>query len=226
MTRAKHILRRWIPAVCVLALAGCAVTKPQPYDYTAYKQHLPKSILVLPPTNTSPDIKAGTSFFAHATMPLAESGYYVIPVSLVQETLRENGVPTADEAHALPAKKLQEIFGADAVLYITVTDYGAKFKLLDSVTVVDAKARLVDLASGQMLWDGTARFQDNGSRNNQGGALAMLVSAVIKQIANDVSENAHKVAGMTSTMLLSAGRDRGMLWGPRSPNFGTVEIAP
>ncbi|MFW2029674.1 hypothetical protein [Acinetobacter baumannii] len=34
-----------------LAFTGCAVTAPPNIDMTAYKAHLPKSILVLPPVN-------------------------------------------------------------------------------------------------------------------------------------------------------------------------------
>ena len=42
--------------VFALVLTGCA--KPVPYDYSSFKQSKPRSILVLPPVNHSPDVKA------------------------------------------------------------------------------------------------------------------------------------------------------------------------
>ena len=75
-------------------LGGCA-TKAPSYDYAAFLRAKPASLLVMPPLNESPDIKASPSVWAQATRPLAEAGYYVLPVTLVDETFRQNGVSTA-----------------------------------------------------------------------------------------------------------------------------------
>ena len=81
---------------------------------------------------------------SQATVPLAESGYYVLPVALVEETFRQNGLTVPADIHAVPVAKLREIFGADAALYVTVTEYGSKYQVISSVTRVAANARLVD----------------------------------------------------------------------------------
>ena len=54
----------------------------------------PSTHLVLLPVNESPDLKATPSVWSHATRPLAEAGYYVLPVTLVDETLAQNGIQT------------------------------------------------------------------------------------------------------------------------------------
>ena len=95
-----------------LLLAGCA-SQQAAYDYTAFRESHPTSILVLPPVNHSPDVKAGNSLLSQSTMPLAESGYYVFPVSLTNETFRQNGMTVAEDIHSLPISKLHQIFGAD-----------------------------------------------------------------------------------------------------------------
>jgi hypothetical protein len=138
-------------APLVLAV-GCAGTKQAPYDYTAFKAAKPRSILVLPPVNNSPEVNAGNSVYAQVTYPLAEAGYYVLPVALVNETFKQNGMTTSADIHALPTTKLQEIFGADAGMYITITKYGASYTVVDSVVVVAAEAKLVDLKTGTVLW--------------------------------------------------------------------------
>ena len=43
----------------------------------------------------------------------------------------------------------------------------------------------------------------------------------VKQVLNNVTEAGHKVAGVTSTRLLSAGHPGSILFGPRSPRYET-----
>ena len=86
-------------ALLALALlGGCAA--PKTIDYTAYKQARPKSILVLPPINESPEVQASYSMVSQVTYPLAEAGYYVLPIALVDETFRQNGLTTANDIQA------------------------------------------------------------------------------------------------------------------------------
>lgn len=204
----------------LLALLGGCVTPPPPYDYTAFKQSKPASILVMPPVNTSPDIKAGYSMLSHVTLPLAEAGYYVLPVAVVDETFKQNGVMSADEAQAIPTAKLHEIFGADSALYLEVTEYGSSYKVITSEVAVTAKAKLVDLRDGRLLWEGAARASSAENQNNNGGGLiGMLITAAVEQVMNSLTDRGHEIAGITSARLLAGGRANGMLLGPRSPRY-------
>ena len=171
---------------------------------------------MLPPLNQTPEVRASYSMLAQVTQPLSESGYYVFPVSLVDETLKENGVSEASDAHQLPAAKLREIFGADAALYITMTQYGTVFRVLDSATTVTAEAKLVDLKTGSTLWAGKASASTAEQQNQQQGGLAvLLIAAVVKQIIGSVTDQSLPMAGVTSQRLLRAGRVDGLLYGPR-----------
>lgn len=214
-------LTQLLVSVCVLALlTGCAERKT--IDYTAYKQSRPKSILILPPLNESPDVKATYSMLSQVTYPLAEAGYYVMPVALVDETFRQNGLSTPADIHQLPSNKLHEIFGADAGLYVTVSDYGTRYMVLSSATVVTASAKLVDLKSGTTLWTGSASASSEEGRQNQGGLIGMLVTAAINQIISNVQDDAgYPIAGITSSRLLTPQPNGGILYGPRSPKYGT-----
>ncbi|RZJ84636.1 MAG: hypothetical protein EOO64_03265 [Massilia sp.] len=204
----------------LLVLQGCA-TPPAPYDYTAYKEAKPASILVLPPINATPEVQATASVMVQMTLPLAESGYYVLPVSLVDETLKSNGIQTPDEAQAIPAAKLRDIFGADAGLYVKVTRYGSVYKVVNSETAVTLEAKLVDLRNGKLLWEGRATASSAEQANNSpGGLLGLLVKAVVDQIISASTDRSHPMAGLASQRLLAAGRPNGLLFGPRSPNYG------
>ncbi len=202
----------------LLALAGCAT--PQSYDYSAFRESKPRSILVLPPQNHTTDIKATNGLYAQVTMPLAESGYYVYPVAVVNETFRQNGVQQPAEIQALPTKKLQQIFGADAALYIDIKQYGTTYLVVSSDTRVTASAKLVDLRTGKLLWEGQATASSQEQEGSGGGGLVgMLVEAVVSQIANSIADKSYDIAGITSNRLLSAGTPNGILYGPRSPNY-------
>ncbi len=212
----KRILA--ISAVALLA-AGCAA--PKQVDYAAFKQSRPRSIVVLPPLNESPDVQATYSMLSQVTYPLAEAGYYVLPVALVDETFKQNGLTTAGDIHGVAPAKLKDIFGADAALYVTVTKYGTTYMVLSSATVVTASAKLVDLKTGETLWSGSASASNDEGGNSGGGLVGMLVTAAIKQVVNSVTEAGHTVAGVTSQRLLSAGRPGSILYGPRNPKYGT-----
>jgi hypothetical protein len=217
-------MKGFLPLLVIISsliVTGCAKNTQQATDYSAFRESNPRSILVLPPVNKSPDVNASQSFLSGVTMPLAESGYYVFPVAVVDETFRQNGVTAPEDISAIPLKKLQEIFGADSVMYITVTDYGTSYQVVNSDTRVTATARLVDARSGKELWKGGATASTNeGQSNNNGGLLGILITAAVAQISNTATDKAHDIAEVTSIRLFSAGKNGGLLYGPRSPKYG------
>lgn len=201
-----------------MLLSACVSTPP--YDYSALKAARPASILVLPPKNLSPDVKATYSLLAQMTNPLAEAGYYVVPVALMDAAFKENGVHNPDEAQNIAAEKLHSIFGADAALYTEVTEFGNTYKLITAETVVAARCKLIDLRTGTLLWEGSARSSSAEQQNNNSGGLAgMLIQAAVQQVVNNLVDNTYTYAGITSQRLLSP-RPGGLLHGPRSPLYG------
>lgn len=214
------MLIKLIPALLALTLFGGCATQAKNYDYSAFRESRPASILVLPPVNSSPDVNATYSLLSQVTLPLAESGYYVFPVTLVDETFKQNGMTTPTDIQQIPGNKLREIFGADAALYINVKQYGTSYAVIASETRVTAEGRLVDLRSGKTLWSGSATASSNEGNNNSGGGLiGLLVKAVVSQIIDSLSNRGHAIAGITSNRLLAAGRPNGILYGPRSPMY-------
>ncbi|MDG6882486.1 Putative lipoprotein NMB1124/NMB1162 precursor [Phocoenobacter uteri] len=199
-------------------LSGCA-NQSTPYDYSALQSSNPKSILLVLPQNNSPEVKADVAVLAQATMPLAENGYYVFPVTLVNELFKENGVTNGNDIQSINTKKLHQIFGADAVMYMTVDEYGSSYRVLDSVTTVSATAKLVDLKSGQTLWSGSARIATRDNQNQNGGVLGSLLAAVVNQIINTVTDKGYKVAGQTTAQLFNTGHNGNILYGPKHPLY-------
>jgi hypothetical protein len=203
----------------LVLMTGCATKTP--FDYTAYKESRPRSILVLPPVNNTPEVQASYSVLSHATRPLAEAGYYVIPVTLMAEAFKENGMTQPTDMHATSVDKLRQIFGADAALYVTINKYGTVYQVINSATVVSAQAKLVDLKTGKLLWTGSASASsEEGQNQQQGGLVGLLITAIVKQVMATALDQSHQVAGVATTRLMSAGMVNGLLYGPRSPNYG------
>lgn len=191
-------------------LAGCAA--PEPRDLTAFRQAAPRAILVLPPLNESPEVEATWGFLSTVSRPLAEQGYYVFPVGVIDQLMKANGLPTAGEMHDVPVSKLREVTGADAVLYVTVKQYGNQFQLFSTVARVSLEARLVDARTGEPLWSGKATAE-NQSGSSSGGLLEKLVVAAITQAVAASTDASRPVAADANWQLITS-PDRGLPPGP------------
>jgi hypothetical protein len=203
-----------IAAVLALFTAGGCAT-PEPYDYRAYVDHMPRSILVLPPTNETVEPLASYNFLSTATAPLAERGYYVYPVAIVDQMMKENGLPMPAEMHAAPLSKLREVIGADAVLYLHISEWGTSYQVIQSATHIGVSGKLVDARTGAVLWTGSHIAVDS-SAQGQSNVIGMLVSAVIDQVIHTQTDHAHDIAGPATRQWLWAD-NHGLLLGPRHP---------
>lgn len=197
--------------VAILLLSGCAAVEP--YNYSALQQAAPRSILVLPPMNNSVEVNAPYSYLSTISKPLAEKGYYVFPVSVVDTFLKENGLPTPVEMNGIALDKIDEVIGADAVLYVDIQDWGQKFQVFSSVTIVQGHVKLVAVKSGELLWDSVISAQYNPNNNSGGGLVGALVGAVVSQIAGEISDNSPLVARLANNAAFNSAK-RGLLNGP------------
>lgn len=197
-------------SLTLLLLSGCA--KQEPYNYTALEQSKPRSILVLPPMNNTVEVNAPYIFLSTISRPLAEKGYYVFPVSVVDRLMKENGLTSPAEMHAIPLDRLTKHIGADAVLYVTIDEWGQKYQLLSSKAVVRANLRLVDSRNGQLLWD-TEAFAQQGSSDGGGGLAGALVGAVVEQIAGSIVDRTPGLSRMANNISIN-NEKRGLLKGP------------
>jgi len=210
-----HTMRCLGVLALTLLLASCGTSRSG-FDYSAFRASKPASILVLPPVNASLEPDAAAAVLAQSTRPLAESGYYVTPVAVVYETFLQNGFSVAEDVHALPVGRLRDIFGADAALYMTVQDYGARYTVLSSTVTVSLTATLVDLRTGTELWRGEHSLHQKSG--DGGNLLGQLVRAAVAQVVHTLDDSSYDLAGQVSQQLLGAGRPDGLLYGPRSPH--------
>jgi hypothetical protein len=219
LKRRTGIVKAGVAFLLLGVLSACETVPTR--DYSAFVEYMPRSILVLPPTNNSVEVNAPYSYVTTVSQPLAEKGYYVFPVALVDVMMKENGLPLPEEMHSVPLNKLGEVFGADAVMYINLIDFGQKYQVLSSVTKVDAEAKLVDIETGSELWSDSVNISLNNSSTSQGGLLGAVIEATITQAVADVRDDTHPAARMANKQLV-----RSMLDGPLHPEFNPEAVAP
>ncbi|MCQ8179765.1 DUF799 domain-containing protein [Methylomonas sp. SURF-1] len=164
--------------VCLLQ----ACVAPQHLNLDAFYAHPPRSIVVVPVVNESPEVTANSVFITTITQPLAERGYYVFPVYLTDMILRDFGLVEAGHIHLLPAERFYELFGADAVLLVTIKDWSTKYLVLASSVVVEMEYVLKDTRTGTVLWQNKQTYAQN---SGGGDPIAMAISAAINALITD-----------------------------------------
>jgi hypothetical protein len=200
-------------------LAGCVGgPRSKPYDYANFRAHPPRSILVLPPLNESMTVEGTYGYLSTVTRPIAERGYYVFPVAVTDQFMKDNGLPTAGEMQDVPLAKFAEVIGADAVLFLKLKHYGSTYHVVNATTKVEVLAKLVDTRTGILLWEGRGIGQQDSARLSN--PIATLIAAALTQAINSQTDNAHNVSRMANENLFGA-RGRGLPYGPYSPKYRT-----
>lgn len=199
---------------CLFAISACQAPS---HDYSSFEQYYPTSILVLPPIDATIEVDATYGYLSVVTKPLAERGYYVFPVAIVDRMMRENGLIEPTDMHAVPLEKLVEVFNPDAVLYVTLTDWGTEYMLFDSQTRVTVTCRLVDADTGVEFW-ASSKTAVSSSSSGQSDILGMLVLAVVNQVTTSISDPTLGVAREANDLVF-LNRIDGLLLGERHSGY-------
>ena len=128
------------------------VTQPRKSDFTQLRVENPRSVLVVPVVNRSVDVNAPEYFLSTISRPIAERGYYVFPVHLVKSMMEEDGLSDADLVHNSDPKRLSKLFGADAIMYVSIERWDAKYIVLSTTVTVEMSYVLKSASSGETLW--------------------------------------------------------------------------
>jgi hypothetical protein len=147
---------------------------------------------------------------------------------VVDAILKENGVTHGADAQQIPLHKLHEVFGADAVLYITITEYGTVYQIVSSVTTVSVNAELRDIQTGTILWKGTQTIAHNPNSGGNNGLAELLIKALVNQIVSSTRDEAHYVSYTVSSFLFTPEitENTRLLYGPRSPKYALTATEP
>lgn len=179
-------INRVLFSILLLVLtSGCVATMPK--DYTKFYNASPKSILIVPVVNRSVEVSAPDYFLSTITIPVAERGYYVFPVNTIKRVLEDDGLSDADLVHNAPTQKLCELFGSDAVLYINIEKWDAKYMVFSTQVTVELSYSLRDGKTGDELWGEKQTMvyvpQNQSTGSPLGDLIVMAVNAAVTKAA-------------------------------------------
>jgi hypothetical protein len=166
--------------LCLMAalLTGCA-SPPAKKDLSAFTTAAPRSILVVPAINKTLDVDAPNYLLSTLTLPLAEKGFYVFPVHTAKFVLEQEGMYEGEQIHGQTPETLAKLFGADAILYVTINRWDAQYAIIATTVTVEFDYRMVG-KDGTELWQAKQSMQYSPQNNNSGGsALAQLITAAV-----------------------------------------------
>lgn len=198
--------------VASLVLGGCAGLEEKK-DYTQFRQAAPRSILVVPVVNRSVDVDAPNYFLSTISKPVAERGYYVFPVNLTKRILEDDGLSDADMVHHADPTRLRELFGADAILYISIERWDARYAVLSTTVTVQFNYVLKDGKTGEELWSSKETMVYQPQRSNSGNALADLVAQAVVAAMTKAAPNYIPLAQQANAAAVSKPH-RGIPAGP------------
>ncbi len=171
----------------VFLLQGCVAQSD--YHYAKFFENHPRSVLVLPPFNESTAVDAPILFNTTVSQPFGEKGYYVFPVFLTKDVLLDMGLSDEGLLKETPLQTFKDVFGADAVLYITVKEWVTTYLAIVSSVTVKASYKLVDTTTEEVLWDRTERI----TKESGGSGLGALVSAALNAMLTDYRPLARQI---------------------------------
>ena len=161
-------------------MLGCQTPKKNPE--LVERMASINSILIVPAINESVKVDAPDFLLSTIVIPLCELGYYVFPINLTKRMLEDNGLADANLVHEASAQKLGKLFGADAILYMNIKQWNAKYVLLQTFITVQIEYKLKDASSGATLWEHTQLVQVKSGGDT---LAAMLVESVMYKAMED-----------------------------------------
>jgi len=195
-------MKSFVTVLAALFLAGC-VTQEVKRDQSAYMAAAPRSVLVVPIVNKSLEVDASNYMLTTLPVTLGEKGYYVFPVNTTKFVLEHEGFYESENIHQQPTPAIAKLFGADAVLYLTINRWDAQYAVLSTSVTVEVQYRMV-------AKDGTEIWQDSRKvvytpQNSGGHPLAQLIVAVINAAVARAAPNYMPLARMANGQALVTG---------------------
>ena len=140
-------------ALAMLLFTGCVQmgTKQESFP-SMYSAKKPATILVVPAINESTAADAGDLLNVTVTQPFTDHGYYVLPMPIVANIFRDEGILEGTQLKGLPTDIFKKNFGADAVLFMTIENWDKNYAVLAANVSVSIEYVLLSTTTNEVLW--------------------------------------------------------------------------
>ena len=182
----------------LVILSGCATIITKGEAFPKMYNEKPISILVLPPINQSTAADAKEYYSTTIAEPLSFAGYYVFPIEIVNEVLKQEGIYDTELIVDLDHSKFKEYFDADAVLFTRILKWNTSYYVIGGNVKVHIAFDLISTKTGEQLWSYNDKLtvDTTAGENDAGGAaglLLQLATTALQTAAQDYTPMAKQI---------------------------------
>jgi hypothetical protein len=161
----------------------------------------PVSMVVVPAINNSTAADATHLIVSTLTIPFADHGYYVMPMSIVDDIFKNEGITDGAQLVGMDASIFKDNFGADSVLYVTIEEWDTNYMVLAANVTVGMKYVLVSTSTNEVLWSYQARQVVDTAGDSSGNLIVDLIKTAVTTAVTDYVPIAYRVNNMAVTSL-------------------------
>ena len=167
-----------------------------------YGKNPPISILVMPPINTTSNVEAKDYFYYTLNQTLADQGYYVYPSLLAMETLQSESAYDSEMFVNGDISKFGSTFGADLLLFTTITQWEKHVYPARVVVGIDYVFR--STVTGETVYHRSSTFTCNTQAQSSGGGLLGLALQAAMTVAQTALTDYVRVARSCNYVTLAS----------------------
>ena len=168
-----------------LVFVSCGSTKSKSFP-KMYSEN-PLVMLIMPPINNTSNVEAKDFFYTTLNVPIAESGYYVLPPAMTMATLQKESAYDSENFIEGDLSKFAEIFGADAAVFTIIRQWDKV--LVSNEIVIEVEYLIKSAKTNEILFDRNAEitYKISSGSSGQGlvGALATTLADTIDMALTD-----------------------------------------
>lgn len=187
-----------------LFFSGCApqlISKKEAYPDMYNKP--PTSLLVLPPINQTTAADAKEYYATTIAQPLSYKGYYVFPIEVVSEVLKQEGIYETELLLNTPTSLFKEHFGADAVMFILINQWDTNYYVIGGNVTVGIGYILKDTETGDVIWQFSDKVVVDTTGQNHAGGLVGLIAAAVETAVKTAMQDYVPVAQRVNLIALN-----------------------
>lgn len=219
----KKLISRAALASAALLAAACTTSGPKAYEYTAFRNEAPTSILVLPAHNNTTNVNAPDYFLSTLSMPIGDRGYYVFPAHMVKRTLEENGLSDTGLVYNADTRRLGDLFGCDAAIYVSIDRWESQYVVLATSTNVEFAYEVRSCRTGETLWAHNEAMSYSPQADSTGNVWADLLAAAVVAAVEKAAPNYMPLARQANTLAFYR-QGRGLPAGPYLPELHNADL--
>ena len=139
------------------------------------------------------------------TQPFANHGYYVLPVPVVADIFRREGILEGTPVKGIQTALFKKNFSADAVLFMTITEWDKHYAVIAANVTVGIEYVLLSTTTNEVLWSYTQQLVVDTS-GSPGNILVDMIATALTTAVTDYVPIASTVHDTATAAALPFGK--------------------